>query len=44
MNVPSVSSRRAFTLIELLVVISILATFYPALLGARVRPATGMRH
>jgi len=26
------------------VVISILATFYPALLGARVRPATGMRH
>jgi lipoprotein-releasing system permease protein len=26
------------------VIISILATFYPALLGARVRPATGMRH
>ncbi|MEO8841587.1 MAG: ABC transporter permease [Kofleriaceae bacterium] len=26
------------------VFISILATFYPALLGARVRPATGMRH
>ncbi|MFT3700527.1 MAG: ABC transporter permease [Kofleriaceae bacterium] len=26
------------------VAISILATFYPALLGARVRPATGMRH
>ena len=26
------------------VIISILATFYPALLGAKVRPATGMRH
>ena len=26
------------------VVISIVATFYPAFLGSRVRPATGMRH
>ncbi len=26
------------------VVISIIATFYPAFLGSRVRPATGMRH
>jgi len=26
------------------VLVSIVATFYPAILGARVRPATGMRH
>jgi lipoprotein-releasing system permease protein len=26
------------------VLVSVVATFYPAILGARVRPATGMRH